>query len=127
MLNPVPSEAPRTGSAIRGAGIVIAIAALLALVSYFPSVNEYVSVFGSEMAGAYDCDGPAVVLTFAVAGLALGLFGIVLSGRALRRSRTPAARIALGVAMIVVVVATARIAPAAGEAIRNAAPDSPCR
>src|SRR5687767_1890843 len=49
MLNPVPSEAPRAGSAIRGAGIVIAIAALLTLVSSFFSVNEYVSAFGSEM------------------------------------------------------------------------------
>jgi glucan phosphoethanolaminetransferase (alkaline phosphatase superfamily) len=127
MLNPVPSEQPHTGSAIRGAGVVIAMAALLALVSYFISVNEYVSVFGSEMAGAYDCDGPAVVLTFAVAGIVLGLLGILLSGRALRRSRTPAVRIALGVAMIVVVVATARIAPTIGEVKRNAAPDSPCR
>lgn len=45
-----------------------------------------------EMAGAYDCDGPPVVLTFAVAGVVLGVFGVVLSARAWRRRRTPAAR-----------------------------------
>ena len=123
----MPLEPSRTApSQIRGAVIVIAIAVLLTLMAHLFSANEYVSVFGDEMAGAYDCDGPAIVLTLGVAGIVAALLGIVWSLRALRRSRTRAARAALGLALIVVVVASVRIAPAIGEMRRNTETDSPC-
>ncbi|HYC93391.1 MAG TPA: hypothetical protein VEO54_29560 [Thermoanaerobaculia bacterium] len=122
----MPVEQSRSHAATVVSGIGIAIAVLLTLVSYFASVNEYVSAFGDEMAGAYDCDGPVVVLTFAAAGIFFGLLAIVGSGGAMRRSRRRSARAALGVAIIVVLVATARIVPTIYELRRNAAPDSPC-
>lgn len=78
------------------------------------------------MAGAYDCDGPELVLILAAGGILSGGFGLVWSSRTLQQRRTPAARVALAVAIIVVVGATARIVPAIGEVRRNAAPDSPC-
>jgi hypothetical protein len=126
MLMAVPLEESRTDLINVGAYIVTAIAVVLTLVSYAVSINEYVSVFGGEMAGAYDCDGPSRVLALATGGVVLGLVGVLWSGRAVRRSRAPATLLALGIAAIVVCVATARIVPAIAEARRNAGAASPC-
>ena len=110
-----------------GYGIVVAVAALFATLSWLATVNEYTAVFGAEMAGAYDCDGPLFVFIFLVPAVVLALIGIGLSVRALRRRRTIAAGVALGVALLVVAAVIVRLAPAMAEARRNAAPGSPCR
>lgn len=117
----------RTGAEVGGAVGTVVIAVLVTLMSYLLSVNEYVSVFGDEMAGAHDCDGPAAVGTLAAAGIVLGVLGVVWSGSVLRRSHTRAARVTAGVAIIVVLVASARIVRTIPEIRRNAAPDSPCQ
>lgn len=120
------SEPPHTGSAIRGPLALTALSALSTALSCLLSINEYVRVFGDEMAGSYDCDGPGVVLALAVGGIVSGLLAIVWWTAALRRNRTRGALAAFGVAVIILIVASARAAPAILELRKNAAPQSPC-
>ena len=107
--------------------VVIASAGLLGGMSYVASTNRYVAMFGSEMAGAYDCDGPTSVLIFLVPAAVLAIIGIVLSGRALRRG-LDLTRVVTTVAAVVVATAVlARVPSVIAEYQKNLAVDSPCR
>jgi hypothetical protein len=128
MLKTVSSlRSPETSAQNRWGCVLVIVAALLATASYFVSINEYVSMFGEEMALAYDCNGPDSVLVFLVPAVILAVSGGVLSWRAWRRARTAVAAAALCLGLVVAVVELARLRPILVEARRNASPDSPCR
>ena len=111
-----------------GCGVALIVcAAILAACSYLAAVNEYASVFGREMAGAYDCDGPANVLMLSIPALMLALVGGVLTFRVwrTRRSRRALLALCLGIAVL---FALARRTPAViAELKKNNRADSPCR
>jgi hypothetical protein len=105
----------------------VAFAVLLAAFSFLASVNEYAAVFGQEMSGAYDCDGPRQVLIFSAPPLLLASAGVFLSLRALRarRSRQAVIAVALGVAVLCAIAV--RAPGAIAELRKNSRAGSPCR
>lgn len=107
--------------------ILVTLAVLLALFSTLASVNEYTAMFGREMAGAYDCDGPGFVLLFTIPPLLLAIAGIIVSVRRGRIGSNPAANWAAAVGVIVLLALSARLPAVLTELRRNAAPQSPCR
>jgi hypothetical protein len=104
---------------------LIVTAAILLTVAYVASINEYERVFGPELATAYDCDGPLIVLLFAAPSVVLGGLGIVL----LARARGTARHVPFGlvVGMVLVMLGLIRLGPALVEQTKNAEQVSPCR
>jgi hypothetical protein len=107
--------------------VLIAIAALLAGFSLLASANEYVRVFGDDMANVYDCDGPGSVLLLSVPSFLLAIAGMIVSFRAFRGRRSIAAAGAIVVGLVVLSVLLARTPGTFAEMRKNAAPHSPCR
>lgn len=107
--------------------VLVACATILAVPLLIVSANEYVAMFGDEMADVYDCNGPAIVLLFSVLPFALAGAGVFLSDRTLRlrRSRRSVIAVCLGVAVLCVVAV--RASGAVAELQKNRRPDSPCR
>lgn len=107
--------------------VAVVLGALLAAFAYVGSIHEYSRAFGPELAGAYDCDGPASVLMFLVPSFGLAIIGVLLSARAFRANRRVLAAAGIAVGVLVLLLDVARVPPALRELRRNAAPDSPCR
>lgn len=119
------SNSPAGGN---GAGCaLVAFGVISAALPFLVSVNEYAAMFGNEMAGAYDCNGPDTVLAFSALPFVLATAGVFLSVRTLRvrRSRRSVMAVCLGVAVLCAV--TVRASEAVAELQKNNGPDSPCR
>lgn len=107
--------------------VLAVLAGLWCALSYFASVNRYVAMFGSEMSGAYDCDGPFSAAIFLVPALLLSIIAVIVTARGLRRRRT---RLTLGAFLLsgfVLVAAVVRLPVILAEHRKNIAIGSPCR
>jgi hypothetical protein len=106
---------------------LISCAMLLTAISYLASVNEYAEVFGRELAGAYDCDGPAIVVLLSAPAVILSGAGMFLSFRAFCVTRDRRALLAVFLGVAVLCVIAFRAPAVAAELAKNARADSPCR